>query len=115
MDPHIRQPSKPSTRMTRRSSSRTGFETAIRKRFDLPMPEQVSWATDTLEKLEAFEFDDPADRRRYFEAGDNQARLLRADGARREWALPAPSRVPGTGRRGRHEATRGSACLRPVE
>ncbi len=51
---------------------KTGFETTIRKRFDLPMPEQVSWETDTLEKLEAFEFDDPADRRRFFEAGDNQ-------------------------------------------
>ena len=36
------------------------------------MPEQVSWETDTIEKLEAFEFDDPWDRRRYFEAGDNQ-------------------------------------------
>ena len=36
------------------------------------MPEQVSWETDTLEKLEAFEFDDPYDRRRFFEAGDNQ-------------------------------------------
>lgn len=51
---------------------RTGFETKIRKRFDLPMPEQVSWETDTIEKLEAFEFDDPYDRRRYFSAGDNQ-------------------------------------------
>ncbi len=51
---------------------RTGFETTIRKRFDLPMPEQVSWETDTIEKLEAFEFDDPRDRRRYFGRGDNQ-------------------------------------------
>ena len=51
---------------------RTGFETTIRKRFDLPMPEQVSWETDTLEKLEAFEFDDPRDHRRYYGRGDNQ-------------------------------------------
>ena len=51
---------------------RTGFETTIRKRFDLPMPEQVSWETDTLEKLEAFEFDDPRDHRRYDGRGDNQ-------------------------------------------
>jgi hypothetical protein len=51
---------------------RTGFETTIRKRFDFPMPEQVAWATDTIEKLEAFEFDDPADRRRFFNGGDNQ-------------------------------------------
>jgi uroporphyrinogen decarboxylase len=71
MDPHIR------TFETLHEDDeevvvKTGFETTIRKRFDLPMPEQVSWETDTLEKLEAFEFDDPHDRRRYFEAGDNQ-------------------------------------------
>jgi hypothetical protein len=51
---------------------RTGFETTLRKRFDFPMPEQVSWETDTIEKLEAFEFDDPADPRRFFSGGDNQ-------------------------------------------
>ena len=44
----------------------------MRKRFDMPMPEQESWATDTIEKLEAFEFDDPADPRRFFSGGDNQ-------------------------------------------
>ena len=71
MDPHIR-----SFETIREDDEevvvKTGFETTIRKRFDLPMPEQVSWETDTIEKLEAFEFDDPFDRRRYFEAGDNQ-------------------------------------------
>lgn len=51
---------------------KTGFETVLRKRLDRPMPEQISWVTDSIEKLEAFEFDDPADPRRYFEAGDNQ-------------------------------------------
>ena len=51
---------------------KTGFETTLRKRFDMPMPEQESWDTDTLEKLEAFEFDDPADPRRFFSGGDNQ-------------------------------------------
>src|SRR3990167_5782428 len=35
------------------------------------MPEAMGWDTDAIEKLEAFEFDDPADRRRFFEAGDN--------------------------------------------
>ena len=71
MDPHIR-----SFETIREDDEevvvKTGFETTIRKRFDLPMPEQVSWETDTIEKMEAFEFDDPYDRRRYFEAGDNQ-------------------------------------------
>ena len=51
---------------------RTGFLTTIRKKFDFPMPEFVRWDIDTIEKLEAFEFDDPYDRRRYFESGDNQ-------------------------------------------
>jgi len=51
---------------------KTGFRTTMRKKFDFPMPEFIAWDTDTIEKLEAFEFDDPNDRRRYFEAGDNQ-------------------------------------------
>jgi hypothetical protein len=51
---------------------RTGFLTTMRKKFDFPMPEFISWDIDTIEKLEAFEFDDPCDKRRYFDAGDNQ-------------------------------------------
>ncbi len=51
---------------------RTGYRAVMRKKFDAPMPEFVSFETDTIEKLEALEFDDPYDRRRYFEAGDNQ-------------------------------------------
>ena len=42
MDPHIRQ-----FETVREDDEevviKTGFETTIRKRFDLPMPEQVSW------------------------------------------------------------------------
>jgi hypothetical protein len=71
MDPHIRE-----FEIIRQDDQevvvKTGFETTIRKRFDFPMPEQVGWDTDTIEKLLAFEFDDPWDRRRYFEGGDNQ-------------------------------------------
>lgn len=51
---------------------KTGFRTVMRKKFDFPMPEFISWDIDTIEKLEEFAFDDPYDRRRYFEAGDNQ-------------------------------------------
>ena len=51
---------------------KTGFLTTMRKKYDFPMPEFLSWDTDTIEKLEDLEFDDPYDRRRYFEAGDNQ-------------------------------------------
>lgn len=51
---------------------KTGFRTTMRKKFDFPMPEFISWDLDTIEKLEDFLFDDPYDRRRYFEGGDNQ-------------------------------------------
>lgn len=51
---------------------KTGFLTTMCKKFDFPMPEFMSWDTDSIEKLEALEFDDPFDRRRYFESGDNQ-------------------------------------------
>jgi uroporphyrinogen decarboxylase len=51
---------------------KTGFGAVMRKKFDYPMPEMSAWEIDTFEKLEAAEFDDPHDRRRYYEAGDNQ-------------------------------------------
>ncbi len=51
---------------------RTGFEAVLRKKFDQPMPAFVQFGTDTIEKMEAFQFDDPWDSRRYFSAGDDQ-------------------------------------------
>jgi len=51
---------------------KTGFGAIMRKKFDAPMPEFMDFETDTIDKLEALRFDDPYDRRRYFEAGDNQ-------------------------------------------
>jgi uroporphyrinogen-III decarboxylase len=36
------------------------------------MPEMRAWEIDTFEKLEQAKFDDPRDRRRFFEGGDNQ-------------------------------------------
>jgi hypothetical protein len=51
---------------------KTGYGAVMRKRFDLPMPEMRAWEIDTLDKLESARFDDPRDRRRFFEAGDNQ-------------------------------------------
>jgi len=51
---------------------RTGFGAVMRKIFDCPMPESYEWDVDTFEKLERAEFDDPRDRRRFFEGGDNQ-------------------------------------------
>ena len=51
---------------------KTGFGAIMRKKFECPMPEMTGWEIDTFEKLEAAEFDYPYDRRRYYEAGDNQ-------------------------------------------
>ena len=51
---------------------KTGFGATIRKRFDFQMPEFMTFDIDTIEKLQAFEFDDAWDRRRYYSAGDNQ-------------------------------------------
>jgi len=51
---------------------KTGFGATMRKKFDAPMPEFMDFEIDTIGKLEALEFDDPYDRRRYYEAGDNQ-------------------------------------------
>jgi hypothetical protein len=51
---------------------RTGFGAVLRKKFDQPMPAFLGFETDSLEKLEALEFDSPWDDRRFFSAGDNQ-------------------------------------------
>jgi hypothetical protein len=50
---------------------KTGFGATMHKHFAYPMAEMRSWETDSFEKLEAAEFDDPRDRRRFFAAGDN--------------------------------------------
>jgi uroporphyrinogen decarboxylase len=71
MDPHIRAfetLSEDETQVT----VKTGFEAVLQKRFDLPMPAFLRFETDTIEKLDAFQFEDPWDERRYFHSGDDQ-------------------------------------------
>ncbi len=51
---------------------RTGFEAVIRHRDGRQMPYFEHFGTDTIDKMAAFEFDDPWDERRYFKGGDNQ-------------------------------------------
>ena len=51
---------------------KTGFGAIMHKHFAFPMPEMHAWETDTFDKLEHAEFDDPRDPRRFHEAGDNQ-------------------------------------------
>jgi len=53
-------------------AERTGYGAVIRKKFADPMPDFLSFDTDSLDKMEAFRFDDPWDERRFLRAGDNQ-------------------------------------------
>ncbi len=71
MDPHI----KPFEILSEHEDDiilRTGYEAVIRKKLGTQMPYFESFGTDSIEKMEAFQFDDPWDDRRYFCAGDNQ-------------------------------------------
>jgi uroporphyrinogen decarboxylase len=71
MDPHVK-----AFEIVRENQDevvvRTGYEAIIRKKFADPMPDYVSFETDSLEKMEVFRFDDPWDERRFHSAGDNQ-------------------------------------------
>ena len=71
MDPHIKD-----FEVIRESEEevvvRTGFEAVLRKKFADPMPEFIGFDTDTIDKVDALEFDDPWDDRRFFSGGDNQ-------------------------------------------
>ncbi len=71
LDPHI-QPFEIVAENDEEVIVRTGFEALIRKKLAYPMPQFLRFETDTLEKMEAFRFDDPWDERRYFAAGDDQ-------------------------------------------
>ncbi|MFC1763783.1 uroporphyrinogen decarboxylase family protein [Planctomycetota bacterium] len=71
MDPHIRS-FETVSETAEEVVIKTGYGAIMRKKFGYPMPEFIGWETDSIEKLEALDFDDPYDRRRYFEAGDNQ-------------------------------------------
>lgn len=51
---------------------RTGFEAVVRHKKGAQMPYFEKFETDTVEKMLAFEFDDPWDDRRFFKEGDDQ-------------------------------------------
>jgi hypothetical protein len=71
LDPHIK-PFEVIKENEEEVVVRTGFECVIRKVHADPMPQYLSWDTQTVEQIEAFEFDDPWDERRYLNAGDDQ-------------------------------------------
>jgi len=51
---------------------RTGFEAVVRNRKNYQMPVWLQFDTDTIDKMNAFKFDDPRDERRFFSTGDHQ-------------------------------------------
>jgi uroporphyrinogen decarboxylase len=51
---------------------RTGYGATIERRGMYPMPHYVAFETETYDQMDALRFDDPRDRRRYFEAIDDQ-------------------------------------------
>lgn len=85
MDPHIKQ-FEILSETSEEIIVRTGFEAVLRRKLKYPMPEYVKFETNTIEKMLAFEFDDPWDDRRFFSGGDNQLAGI-GDGFKRN--LPA--------------------------
>jgi hypothetical protein len=71
MDPHIT-----GIRVVEKSLDRlvvkTGFGATIESKSVYPMPHYADFDTKSFEQMEAMEFDDPADPRRYFDALDDQ-------------------------------------------
>ena len=75
MDPHIT-----GIQVIEDSAARklvkTGFGATIERKSTYPMPHYADFDTKTCEQMEAFEFDDPSDRRRYFEVIDDQVNAV---------------------------------------
>ncbi len=51
---------------------RTGYGATVERKSIYPMPHFVSFETETYDQMEALQFDDPKDPRRYYESIDDQ-------------------------------------------
>ena len=51
---------------------KTGFGAVVKRSGTAPMPHYNSFSVKTPEEMEQFEFDDPADPRRFYQGGDDQ-------------------------------------------
>jgi uroporphyrinogen decarboxylase len=71
MDPHI-SGIRVVEDTPERKVVRTGFGATIERHSTFPMPHYNDFDTKSFEQMEALAFDSPADRRRYFEAIDDQ-------------------------------------------
>jgi uroporphyrinogen decarboxylase len=70
-DPHIRNFEILKTN-DEETILKTGFGATIRKVAAYQMPQWIGYETDSVEKMNAFTFDDPGDERRFFNGGDHQ-------------------------------------------
>ena len=71
MDPHI----KPFEILMEKDEDiivKTGFEATIKRSGTAPMPHYETFSVKSPEEMAGFEFDDPADKRRFYEGGDDQ-------------------------------------------
>lgn len=88
-----------------RTVVRTGFGATIELRDGCPMPRFLDFETKTWKDIEVLSFDDPADRRRYFDAMDDQLNSV-GDALR----LGAPSFVERVASCARDFCVFGSVC-----
>jgi hypothetical protein len=104
MDPHITgiQVLEDSPQ---RKVVRTGFGATIERRSTYPMPNYVDFATKSLDEMDSLALDDPLDRRRYFNAIDDQ---INAVGD--ELVLGLPSFVDRVASAARDFCVFGSVC-----
>ena len=71
MDPRI-QPFEVLADDGKNITVKTGWGATIQRVSDYPMPRYLAFETETVEQMEAFEFDSPADPRRYRDSIDDQ-------------------------------------------
>ena len=71
MDPHI-QPFEVLAEDGDNITVKTGWGATIQRVSDYPMPRYIAFDTQTVEQMDAFEFDSPADPRRYQDSIDDQ-------------------------------------------
>ena len=71
MDPHI-QPFEIIEEKGEDIIIKTGFGAVVKRSGTAPMPHYDSFSVKTPEEMEQFEFDDPADPKRFYQGGDDQ-------------------------------------------
>ncbi len=71
MDPHLKG-LEVLENTPERKLVKTGFEAIIERRRDLPLPNYIRHYTEEWRHIESFQFDNPLDRRRYYDPLDDQ-------------------------------------------